>query len=96
VIDPQRGRAIVYRSLSDIQELGEEGLLDGEDVVPGFQCRCGRSLSRRPLALRTSPAPLRGVDRPGHTASGLSSVDADLPPRSRNAAAEKSERPRMA
>ena len=39
VIDPQKQRATVYRSLLDVRELGPEGELDGEDVVPGFRCR---------------------------------------------------------
>ena len=38
IIDPQRRRAIVYRSLSDVHELGEDGLLDGQDLLPGFRC----------------------------------------------------------
>jgi Uma2 family endonuclease len=38
VIDPRHGRAVVYRSLSDVRELGADGDLDGEDVVPGFRC----------------------------------------------------------
>jgi Uma2 family endonuclease len=38
VIDPQCGRAIVHRSLSDVHEIGEDGVLDGEDVVSGFRC----------------------------------------------------------
>ena len=28
---------VVYRSLSDVQELGPESVLGGEDVVPGFR-----------------------------------------------------------
>jgi len=38
VLDPQEGNAAVYRSLTSIRELKIDGLLDGEDVVPGFQC----------------------------------------------------------
>jgi len=38
VIDPRHGRAVVYRSLSEVRELGPDGLLDGEDVLPGFRC----------------------------------------------------------
>jgi Uma2 family endonuclease len=38
VIDPQQGRAVAYRSLSDVQELGEDGQLDGQDVLTGFRC----------------------------------------------------------
>jgi Uma2 family endonuclease len=38
LIDPRHGRAVVYRSLSDVRGLGPDGLLDGEDVVPGFRC----------------------------------------------------------
>ncbi len=39
VIDPKRRTAAVYRSLTDVRQLGPEDLLDGEDVLPGFQCR---------------------------------------------------------
>jgi Uma2 family endonuclease len=39
VVDPKRGRAAVYRSLTDVHELGPDAQLDGEDVVPGFRCR---------------------------------------------------------
>lgn len=38
VIDPRKARAVVYRSLSDVRELGLEDELDGEDVLPGFRC----------------------------------------------------------
>jgi Uma2 family endonuclease len=44
VIDPQCGRAIVHRSLSDVHEIGEDGVLDGEDVVSGFRCALRDSL----------------------------------------------------
>ena len=37
-----RGRTVtVYRGLSDIRVLSREDLLDGGDVLPGFQCRIG-------------------------------------------------------
>jgi Uma2 family endonuclease len=39
VIDPERRSAAVYRSLTRVRELGPDEFLDGEDVVPGFQCR---------------------------------------------------------
>jgi Uma2 family endonuclease len=38
VIDPRKTRAVVYRSLSGVRELGPDGELDGEDVLPGFRC----------------------------------------------------------
>jgi Uma2 family endonuclease len=41
VIDPERQRATVYRSLLDVREVGPDGDLDGEDVIPGFRCRLG-------------------------------------------------------
>jgi Uma2 family endonuclease len=44
VIDPKKGRATVYRSLSDVRNLGVEDWLDGEDVLPGFRCRLGEIL----------------------------------------------------
>ncbi len=45
VIDPKRRRAVVYRSLSEVRELGEADELDGEDVLPGFRCRLNDILS---------------------------------------------------
>ena len=39
VIDPKRQRAVAYRSLSEVRELGPADELDGEDVLPGFRCR---------------------------------------------------------
>ena len=39
VIDPQRPAAVVYRSLTDVREVGIDESLDGEHVVPGFRCR---------------------------------------------------------
>jgi Uma2 family endonuclease len=41
VIDPRHARAVVHRSLSDVRELGPDGVFDGEDVVPGFRCALG-------------------------------------------------------
>jgi len=38
VIDPKAGRAVVYRSLTDVRELKDTDDLDGEDVLPGFRC----------------------------------------------------------
>ena len=39
VIDPQKSRAVVYRSLTDVQEIEIDGLLEGGEVVPGFRCQ---------------------------------------------------------
>jgi Uma2 family endonuclease len=39
VIDPRKERAVVYRSLSDVRELGPDESLDGGEVVPAFSCR---------------------------------------------------------
>lgn len=38
VIDPRKAKAIVYRSLTDVTELGADGTLDGGEVLPGFRC----------------------------------------------------------
>jgi Uma2 family endonuclease len=38
VLDPEKRVAAVYRSLTDIRQLGENDSLDGEDVLPGFSC----------------------------------------------------------
>ena len=45
VIDPRRGRAAIYRSLTDVREVGASDALDGEDVVPGFRCVLGDILA---------------------------------------------------
>jgi Uma2 family endonuclease len=45
VIDPRKERAVVYRSLSDVHELGADDALDGEDVLPGFRCPLREILS---------------------------------------------------
>lgn len=44
VIDPKRGRAAAYRSLTAVRELRPEDALDGEDVVPGFTVRLAELL----------------------------------------------------
>jgi Uma2 family endonuclease len=44
VIDPKRRTAAVYRSLTDVQQLGPQDFLDGEDVLPGFRCRLGEAI----------------------------------------------------
>jgi Uma2 family endonuclease len=44
VIDPKAGRAVIYRSLTDVRELKGTEDLDGEDVLPGFRCSLGEIL----------------------------------------------------
>ena len=44
VIDPQARRAAVYRSLTDVRQIEEDGVLDGEEVVPGFRCHLSEVL----------------------------------------------------
>ena len=39
VIDPEKRNAAVYRSLTDVRQVGADEDLHGEDVVPGFSCR---------------------------------------------------------
>jgi Uma2 family endonuclease len=39
VLDPERCTAAVHRSLTEVRRLGPDDSLDGEDVVPDFQCR---------------------------------------------------------
>lgn len=36
VVDPRRRTAVVYRPESDPEILGADGVLDGEDLLPGF------------------------------------------------------------
>ena len=38
VIDPEAARAAIYRSATSVREIDATGILDGEDVVPGFRC----------------------------------------------------------
>jgi Uma2 family endonuclease len=44
VIDPQRRTAAVYRSLTNVRQLGAQDFLDGEDVLPGFRCRLDEAI----------------------------------------------------
>jgi Uma2 family endonuclease len=46
VVDPQRERGAVYRSLTDIRELALDDELDGGEVVPGFRCSLRSILER--------------------------------------------------
>jgi Uma2 family endonuclease len=39
VVDPVARRARVYRQDGSEVQLGQDGVLDGEDVLPGFSCR---------------------------------------------------------
>lgn len=38
VIDPERAQARVYRADGSLAIVGEDGVLDGADVLPGFSC----------------------------------------------------------
>jgi Uma2 family endonuclease len=38
VLDPRASRAVSYRSLTDVHEIGPDGTLDGGEVLPGFRC----------------------------------------------------------
>jgi Uma2 family endonuclease len=37
VVDPKRRRAVAYRSLTDVTNLGPDDFLDGGEVIPGFR-----------------------------------------------------------
>lgn len=37
VIDPENRRAVVYRSPTETRDIDAGGVLDGEDVLPGFR-----------------------------------------------------------
>jgi Uma2 family endonuclease len=37
VIDPRASRAVSYRSLPDVREIGPDGVLDGGQLLPGFR-----------------------------------------------------------
>ncbi|UCC84666.1 MAG: Uma2 family endonuclease [Gemmatimonadota bacterium] len=38
LVDPRRREVRVFRSDGSMAVIGEDGALDGEDVVPGFSC----------------------------------------------------------
>ena len=44
VIDPQHRRAVIHRALSSAEQINADGVLAGEDVVPGFSCRLSEIL----------------------------------------------------
>ena len=44
VIDPENRRAVIHRALSSAQQITADGVLAGEDVVPGFSCRLSEIL----------------------------------------------------
>ena len=44
VIDPERRTAAVYRSMTQVRQLGPHDFLDGEDVLPGFRCRLDEAI----------------------------------------------------
>jgi hypothetical protein len=37
IIDPPHERAVVYRSIGDVRELGPNDVLDGDGVIPGLR-----------------------------------------------------------
>ncbi len=39
VVDPRRERAVAYRSLTDVVNIGLDDLLDAAEVVPGFRVK---------------------------------------------------------
>lgn len=38
LIDPETRSAVVYRDMTTVRTIGEDGALDGADVLPGFAC----------------------------------------------------------
>jgi Uma2 family endonuclease len=42
VIIPETTRACIHRRDGTVTEIGPDGLLDGEDVIPGFRCPIAR------------------------------------------------------
>jgi len=86
------GRHVARLSVIDAQ-LSDPGLAE-------IFCARGYSVESIFHLFESTEALCRVIDAAskvrGIVGEYLSSVDADLPPRSRNAAAEKSERPRMA
>jgi Uma2 family endonuclease len=54
LIDPRRREARIFRADGSVAVIGEDGVLDGEDVLPGFSCPLSAVL--RP---RRDPPPTR-------------------------------------
>ncbi len=48
LLDPRRREARVFRSDGSVDVIGEDGALDGEDVLPGFSCPLSAILPDRP------------------------------------------------
>jgi Uma2 family endonuclease len=46
VLDPGRAGVEIYRSLLAPRRVGEDGVLDGEDVLPGFSVTVSALLAR--------------------------------------------------
>ena len=46
LIDPRRREARIFRADGSVAVIGEDGALDGEDVLPGFSCRLATVLGR--------------------------------------------------
>ncbi len=46
VVDPKRRETLVYRADGSAVILGDDGVLDGEDVIPGFACPLQEILAR--------------------------------------------------
>lgn len=45
VVDPKSRAATVYRSLTSVRSVLENGDLDGEDILPGFRCSLAEVLA---------------------------------------------------
>jgi Uma2 family endonuclease len=45
VIDPEQATAVVFRSLTAVRRVERDGVLDGEDVLPGFVCALSELLT---------------------------------------------------
>ena len=60
LFDPESFTAIVHRLNGPAQVLDMTGTLDGEDVIPGFQCKLADiyRLPNEPRALADAPPPL--------------------------------------
>jgi Uma2 family endonuclease len=52
LIDLERREAQVFRADGSVSVIGEDGALDGEDVLPGFACPLGAVLSPAGSAMR--------------------------------------------
>lgn len=66
VVEPETRAVCAYRSLHDIQVIGDGNELDGGNVLPRFRCPVKRLFPQTPIPARTQEPP----PGPTHVSSG--------------------------